>query len=354
MIDRRTFARTVGLGLGAAAVPVGTAQAAAPGAPDGSDPTVRPGTAAGPGAPPAFGPLKRVRAGVLDVGYAETGPPHGPVVICLHGWPYDIHSFAAVAALLAEAGYRVIVPYLRGHGSTVFRSPATARNAQQSAVAVDVVALMDALGIPRAVLAGFDWGARTACVVAALWPERVKALVSAGGYLVTDVRAQRDPLPPKAERTWWYQFYFTTDRGLAALRDPQDRDDLCRLVWEEASPTWRFDDATFARTAAAFDNPDYAAVVVHNYRWRLGLADGERRYDRYERLLAARPPVGVPAIAVDPALDPFLPSTDGAAYRRFFTGPYEHRVLDGVGHNAPQEAPEAFAATVADADRLRG
>ncbi|MBD0694614.1 alpha/beta fold hydrolase [Streptomyces sp. CBMA123] len=355
MIDRRTFTRAVGLGVGATAVSLGAAANASgaaatgagrPGRPAPVIPTVAPGTHT------AFPALRQVRAGVLDIGYAEAGPKHGPVVVCLHGWPYDIHSYVDVAPLLADAGYRVIVPYLRGHGSTTFLSPTAVRNAQQSAVALDVIALLDALGIHRAVLAGFDWGARTAAVVAALWPERVKALVSVGGYLVTDVAAQRNPLPAKAEHTWWYQYYFATDRGRTAMETRQNRHDLARLVWTEASPTWHFDDATFERTAAAFENPDYPAVVVHNYRWRLGLADGERRYDRYEQLLAARPPVTVPTVTLDPALDPFLPSTDGTGYRGFFTGPYEHRVLAGVGHDAPQEAPTAFAQAVVDADRL--
>ncbi|MER5642399.1 alpha/beta hydrolase [Kitasatospora sp. NPDC002227] len=341
MIDRRTF--TTALALGAAAAPLAPA-AAAPLTPAAAAPARPAGPRTG------FAALEQIRAGLLDIGYAEAGPAHGPVVVCLHGWPYDIHSFVDVAPLLADAGYRVIVPYLRGHGTTAFRSPATVRNAQQSAIALDVLALMDALKIHRAVLAGFDWGARTAGILAALWPERVKALVSVGGYLITDVAAQRNPLPPKAEHTWWYQYYFATDRGRAALENRQYRHDLARLVWAEVSPTWRFDDATFARTAAAFDNPDYAAVVVHNYRWRLGLADGERRYDRYEQLLADRPPVTVPTVTLDPALDPFLSATDGAAYRKYFTGPYEHRLLPGVGHNAPQEAPTAFAQAVVDAD----
>ncbi|MEU5387154.1 alpha/beta fold hydrolase [Kitasatospora cineracea] len=350
MISRRTFTTAVGLGLGTlpALAPAATARTAA--TPATRSVQAAPDTA--PGTRTGFTDLRQVRAGVLDIGYAETGPAHGPAVICLHGWPYDIHSFADVAPLLADAGHRVIVPYLRGHGSTAFLSPTTPRNAQQSAVALDVIALMDALGIRRATLAGFDWGSRTATVVAALRPERVRALVPVSGYLVTNVPSQRDPLPPKAERTWWYQYYFATDRGRTAMETRQNRHDLARLVWEEASPTWDFDDATFERTAAAFENPDYAAIVVHNYRWRLGLADGERRYDRYEQLLAARPPVTVPTITLDPALDPFLPATDGAAYRKFFTGPYEHRVLAGTGHNAPQEAPAAFARAVLDAEHL--
>ncbi|MFF2198690.1 alpha/beta fold hydrolase [Streptomyces sp. NPDC058157] len=351
MIDRRTLTTAIGIGA-AAALPVGALPAAAAteaAAAPQAGPRRAPAT---PGGRPGFGALKQVRAGVLDIGYAEAGPAHGPVVVCLHGWPYDIHSFADVAPLLADAGYRVIVPYLRGHGTTAFLSAQTVRNAQQSAVALDVIALMDALKIPEAVLAGFDWGSRTAAVVAALWPGRVKALVPVGGYLVTQVAAQKDPLPPRAERTWWYQYYFATERGRTAMETRRNRHDLCRLVWEEASPTWEFDDSTFERTAAAFDHPDHAAIVVHNYRWRLGLADGERRYDRYERLLATRPPVTVPSLTLAPALDPFLPTTDGSAYRHLFTGPYEHRVLPGVGHNTPQEAPQEFARAVLDADRL--
>ncbi|WP_194916240.1 alpha/beta fold hydrolase [Catenulispora rubra] len=361
MINRRTFTKAVGLGVGATAVSAGGASAAfATGS--GASASASAATSAGrkvpviptiaPGTHTTFSDLKQVRAGVLDIGYAELGPKHGPVAILLHGWPYDIHSFVDVAPLLADAGYRVIVPYLRGHGSTTFVSPSTMRNAQQSAIALDIIALMDALHIHKAVLAGFDWGSRTADIIAALWPERVKALVSTSGYLITNVAAQKNPLPPKAEQVWWYQYYFATDRGQTAMQTPADRDALCRLVWDDVSPTWHFDDATFARTAAAFTNPDYAAIVIHNYRWRLGLADGERRYDRYEQLLAAKPKIAVPTITIDPALDPFLASTDGSGYRVFFTGKYEHRVFSAVGHDAPQEAPTAFAQAVVDADHL--
>ncbi|MEU2391523.1 alpha/beta hydrolase [Streptomyces sp. NPDC007369] len=355
MISRRTFTKAAGLGVGATAVCVGAAPAAAGAAAGRPEQPKRPAPvipATAPGTHTAFTDLKQIHAGVLDVGYAEAGPEHGPVVICLHGWPYDIHSYVDVAPLLAAAGYRVIVPYLRGHGTTSFLSPATVRNAQQSAIALDVIALMDALKIRKAVLAGFDWGSRTAGIIAALWPERVKALVPVSGYLITNVQAQKSPLPPKAEHIWWYQYYFATDRGRVAMETRQYRHDLCRLVWDEVSPTWNFDDTTFERTAAAFENPDYAAIVIHNYRWRLGLADGERCYDRYERALAARPAIGVPTITLDPALDPFLTSTDGAGYRKHFTGAYEHRVLTGIGHDAPQEAPTAFAQAVVDADHL--
>ncbi|MGW2873833.1 alpha/beta fold hydrolase [Kitasatospora sp. NPDC001225] len=349
MIDRRTFTRAVGLGAGTTALSLaalppaaGVAGAAAPAGPAGSPVPGRTG----------FSRLARVRAGVLDVGYAEDGPADGPAVICLHGWPYDIHSYIDVAPLLAARGYRVIVPYLRGHGSTRFLSERTVRNAQQSAVALDVLALMDALGVRRAVLAGFDWGSRTADVIAALWPERVRALVSVGGYLITDVEAQKEPLAPAAEHTWWYQFYFATERGRLAMEDRDRRRELCRLVWRQVSPTWAFDDAVFERTAAAFDNPDYAAIVIHNYRWRLGLADGERRYDELEHRLAARPRIAVPTVTLDPGRDPFTAPGDGASYRDLFTGPYLHRTLPEVGHNVPQEAPEAFARAVLDADRL--
>ncbi|MER7842663.1 alpha/beta hydrolase [Kitasatospora sp. NPDC096077] len=362
MIDRRGFHKSLGLGAGAAALSLTGLSGVAGAAPASSGPArsgpshsgpapVVPSVA--PGTHSSFPALKQVTAGVLDVGYAELGPADGPVVLCLHGWPYDIHSFVDVAPLLAGLGYRVIVPYLRGHGSTRFRSPRTARNGQQAAIARDVLALLDALRIDRAVVAGFDWGARTGDILAALWPERVKALVSVGGYLVTNRDAQRIPLTPAAERTWWYQFYFATERGERAMHDQRLRHDLTRFVWQTVSPTWNFDDATFERTEAAFENPDYAAIVIHNYRWRLSIADGERRYDHDEHLLARKPTIGVPTITLDPALDPFTAAPgDGSSYRAMFTGPYEHRALPGVGHNLPQEAPTSFAQAVVDADRL--
>ncbi|MEX3106640.1 MULTISPECIES: alpha/beta fold hydrolase [unclassified Streptomyces] len=332
MIGRRTFTKAIGTGV--AAVSLGGVRTASAASSD-------------------FSQVKQVRAGLLDVGYAELGPAHGPVVICLHGWPYDIHSYADAAPLLAARGYRVIVPYLRGHGTTRFLSDRTARNAQQSVIALDVLALMDALKIERAVLAGFDWGSRTADIVAALWPERCKALVSVSGYLVTNREANLKPLSATAEHAWWYQYYFATERGKAALETRDLRRDLARLVWETASPTWSFDDATFDRAAAAFDNPDYPAIVLHNYRWRLSLADGERRYDALEKRLAARPTIGVPTITLDPDRDPFTAPGGGTTYRDRFTGPYEHRTLTGIGHNVPQEAPAAFAQAVVDADRLQ-
>ncbi|WP_331764623.1 alpha/beta hydrolase [Streptomyces anthocyanicus] len=359
MINRRTFSKAVGLGTGAAAVSLAGLQAspaaAVPGGGHGTGsggpvPTV---PSVAPGTHTSFHRIKHVRAGLLNVGYAETGPAHGPVVICLHGWPYDIHSFVDVAPLLADQGYRVIVPYLRGHGPTRFLSPRTFRNAQQSAIALDIIALMDALKIDKAVLAGFDWGSRTADIIAALWPQRVKALVSVSGYIITNVDAQKTPIAPQAEHTWWYQYYFATERGRAAMNDDTYRPQLCRLVWDLVSPTWNYDDATFQRTAAAFENPDYPDIVIHNYRWRLGLADGEHRYDRYEKKLFTTPHIHTPTITLDAELDPFTPPPgDGSSYRNHFTGPYDHRTLKGIGHNLPQEAPTAFAQAVIDADHL--
>lgn len=352
MINRRTFTKAMGLGTGAAAVPLAGLQGVSSAAPTSSATPGTPGTPGTPATHTSFPSLKQVKAGLLNVGYAELGPAHGPVVICLHGWPYDIHSYVDVAPLLAAEGYRVIVPYLRGHGTTRFLSPRTFRNGQQSAVALDVIALMDALHIHKAVIAGFDWGSRTGDILAALWPERVKALVAVSGYLVTDRKAQLEPLAAAAEHTWWYQFYFATERGKKAMEDHDHRLQLTRLVWDLVSPTWNFDDATFMRTAAAFDNPDYAAVVIHNYRWRLSVADGERRYDRYEEKLATAPSIAVPTITLDPEKDPFTLPGDGSMYRDKFTGEYEHRTLTGIGHNLRQEAPTAFAQAVVDADRL--
>ena len=343
MINRRTFNTAMGLGTGVGAVSLAGLQGVSSAAPALS-PT--------PGTHTSLPSPKQVKAGLLDVGYAELGPAHGPVVICLHGWPYDIHSYVDVAPLLAAEGYRVIVPYLRGHGTTRFLSARTFRNGQQSAIALDIIALMDALKIHKAVIAGFDWGSRTGDILAALWPERIKALVSVSGYLITDRKAQLEPLAAAAEHTWWYQFYFATERGKKAMEDHDHRLQLTRLVWDLVSPTWSFDDATFARTAAAFDNPDYAAVVIHNYRWRLSVAEGEPRYDRYEQKLATAPPITVPTITLDPEKDPFTLPGNGSMYRDKFTGTYEHRTLTGIGHNLPQEAPTAFAQAVVDADRL--
>ncbi|TQR87104.1 alpha/beta hydrolase [Mycobacterium hodleri] len=291
-----------------------------------------------------FRSFAQVDAGLLNVGYAEDGPADGPPVILLHGWPYDVHSYVDVAPLLAARGFRVIVPFLRGFGSTRFLSDSTFRNGQQAAVAEDVIALMDALDIPKAVVAGFDWGARSADVVAALWPQRCRALVSVSGYIVVDLVANRAPLPPRAEYGWWYQYYFATDRGEAGYR--QNTHDFNKLIWTNASPTWAFDDATYDRSAASFTNPDHVDVVIHNYRWRQGLAPGEPRYDDLERRLAAKPSITVPAITISSDFDG--PAKDGAAYRHLFTGKYAHRVLDGIGHNVPQEAPRQFADAVVE------
>ncbi|WP_327350212.1 alpha/beta hydrolase [Streptomyces sp. NBC_01321] len=296
---------------------------------------------------PPFGPVKQIHAGDLNVGYVEAGPVSGQAVILLHGWPYDIHSYVAVTPLLAAKGYRVVVPYLRGHGTTRFLSSKTPRNAQQSAFAVDIIALMDALGIDRTILAGYDWGSRTGDIIAALWPERCKALISATGYLITNVEANKKPSLPKDEWAWWYQYYFATERGVLGLE--KYRNDLAKLVWRFNSPTWNFDEATFDRTAAAFRNPDYVSIVIDNYRWRLGLAKGERRYDAIEKRLATAPVIEVPTITMDGAHDPFTPPGNGSTYRKKFTGKYAHRTLN-TGHNLPQEAPQAFAEAVVEVD----
>jgi len=299
-----------------------------------------------PGAHTSFGPLKQIDAGLLNVGYAEAGPADGPAVILLHGWPYDIYSFVDVAPLLASAGYRVIVPYVRGYGTTRFLSSDTVRNGQQSVVALDVIALMDALKIQKATIGGFDWGARSANIVAALWPERCKALVSVSGYLIGSQEAGKAPLPPKAELQWWYQYYFATDRG----RDGYDkyRHDFSKLIWQLASPKWDFDDATFDRSAASFDNPDHVAVVIHNYRWRLGLADGERKYDDQEKRLAAGPVITVPTITMEGDANG-APHPEPSTYAKKFSGKYSHRTIKGgIGHNLPQEAPRAFAEAIID------
>ena len=294
-----------------------------------------------------FAPLKQVEAGVLSIAYAEDGPADGPSVILLHGWPYDIHTYAEAAPLLASRGYRVIVPYLRGYGATRFLSSDTLRNAQQSALATDVIALMDALRIDKAILGGCDWGARTANIVAALWPERCKALVSVSGYLIGSQQGNAQPLTPKAELAWWYQFYFATERGRLGYQ--RNRRDFARLIWQLASPRWQFDDATFDRSAEAFDNPDHVAIVIHNYRWRLDLADGAAELAPFEAKLAAAPVITVPTITLEGDANG-APHPDAAAYAKKFSGPYAHRHLTGgVGHNLPQEAPAAFAAAVVDA-----
>jgi pimeloyl-ACP methyl ester carboxylesterase len=302
--------------------------------------------------PPAttasFGPLKQVDAGVLDVGYAEAGPAGGPVVLLLHGWPYDIHSYVEVTPLLAAAGYRVVVPHLRGYGTTRFRSGETFRNGQQSALAVDAVALMDALEIEQAIIAGFDWGARAANVIAALWPERCKAMVSVSGYLIGSPEANKLPLPPAAELQWWYQYYFATERGRAGY--DKYRHDFARLIWQLASPNWDFDAATFDRSAASLDNPDHVSIVIHNYRWRLGLAEGEPELDDLEKRLAGGPVITVPTITLEGDANG-APHPDSSSYANKFSGKYAHRIIGGgVGHNLPQEAPQAFAEAVVEVD----
>jgi pimeloyl-ACP methyl ester carboxylesterase len=299
-----------------------------------------------PGSQGSFGPLKQVDAGALNVGYAEAGPSDGPAVILLHGWPYDIHTYVDVAPLLASKGYRVIVPYLRGYGTTRFLANEAARNGQQSAIAVDIIALMDALKIEKATIGGCDWGARTVNIMAALWPERCRAMVSVSGYLIGNQAAGMMPLPPKAELLWWYQFYFATERGRAGYQ--QYTRDFARLIWQLASPKWQFDDATFNRSAAAFDNPDHVAIVIHNYRWRLGLAEGEPRYEELEKRLAAGPLITIPTITLEGDANG-APHPDPSVYAAKFSGKYEHRLISGgIGHNLPQEAPRAFAQAIVD------
>jgi pimeloyl-ACP methyl ester carboxylesterase len=299
-----------------------------------------------PGTNTSFASMKQINAGLLNVGYAEAGPANGPPVILLHGWPYDIHSFVDVAPLLASAGYRVIVPYLRGYGTTRFLSGDTFRNGQQSVVAEDIVALMDALKIDKATIGGFDWGARTGDIIAALWPERCKALVSVSGYLIGSQEAGKVPLPPSAELQWWYQFYFATERGQVGY--DKYRHDFSKLIWQLASPKWDFDDATFDRTAASFNNPDHVAIVIHNYRWRLGLAEGEPKYDDLEKRLAQGPVITVPTITLEGDANG-APHADPGSYATKFSGRYTHRIIEGgIGHNLPQEAPHAFAEAIVD------
>lgn len=300
-------------------------------------------TTGGGGATP-FSDIRQIRAGTLDVGYVDVGPANGPVAVLLHGWPYDIHAFADVAPRLTAAGYRVIIPHLRGYGCTRFLSADTPRNGQQAAIAVDIIALMDALKIERAVIAGFDWGARTADIMAALWPERCQALVSVSGYLIGSQEGNRKPLPPQAEFQWWYQFYFATERGAAGYA--ANRDDFNKLIWQLASPQWKFDDATYQRSAQSFDNPDHVEIVIHNYRWRLALAEGEAQYDDLEKRLATMPKISVPTITLEGDANG-APHPPPAAYAKQFTGKYEHRTITGgIGHNLPQEAPQAFAEAV--------
>jgi pimeloyl-ACP methyl ester carboxylesterase len=301
-------------------------------------------------APSLFGPVRQIHAGRLDVAYVEVGPPDGQPVLLLHGWPYDIYTYADAAPELGAAGYRVVVPYLRGFGATLFRADDAVRNGQQSALAVDALDLMDALGIESAIIAGCDWGARTANVIAALWPHRCKAMVSVSGYLIGNPQLNRAPLPPPAELSWWYQFYFATERGRSGY--DQYRRDFARLIWRTASPKWYFDDATFARSADSFDNPDHVDIVIHNYRWRLGLAPGEARYDDLERQLADSPVITVPTITLEGDANG-APHPDASTYASKFAGKYTHRTLSGgVGHNLPQEAPEQFLAAILEVDRF--
>jgi pimeloyl-ACP methyl ester carboxylesterase len=343
--DRRRF-------FGSAALTIAAAQLALSGPADAQTaksklaelPRIKPGTHT------SFGTLKQIDAGVLNVGYAEAGPADGPAVILLHGWPYDIYSYVDVAPLLASAGYRVIVPYLRGYGTTRFLSNETFRNGQPSAVAVDIIALMDALKIQKATLAGYDWGARTANIMAALWPERCNAMVSVSGYLIGSQESGKMPLPPKAELQWWYQFYFATERGRAGY--DKYRHDFSKLIWQLASPRWSFDDATFDRSAAAFDNADHVAVVIHNYRWRLGLAEGEPRYADLDKRLAVAPVITVPTITLEGDANG-APHPEPSSYAKMFSGKYTHRTIGGgVGHNLPQEAPQAFAEAVIEAAEI--
>ena len=343
-ISRRSFAMA-GLSVGAALLAPGATYA------EGLQPISSNAILADihgikPGTNTSFGSIKQVDAGLLNIGYAEAGPTNGAPVILLHGWPYDIHSYVDVAPLLASAGYRVTVPHLRGYGTTRFLSDETFRNGQPSVVALDIIALMDALKIEKAIIAGFDWGARTADIMAALWPERCKAIVSVSGYLIGSQAAGKTPLPPEAEFQWWYQFYFATERGQDGYA--KYRHDFSKLIWQLASPKWTFDDATFDRSAASFDNPDHVKIVIHNYRWRQGLAAGESKYDDLEKRLAASPAITVPAITLEGDANG-APHSDPASYRQKFTGKYASRIISGgVGHNLPQEAPQDFAQAVID------
>jgi pimeloyl-ACP methyl ester carboxylesterase len=330
--------------LGAAATAIAASQFATIGSAG-----AQPSAATTSGTHTSFASLRQVDAGLLNVGYAEAGPADGPAVILLHGWPYDIHSYVDVAPILATAGYRVIVPFLRGYGPTQFLSSATFRNGQEAAVAVDVIALMDALKIQKATIGGFDWGARTACIVAALWPERCKAIVSVSGYLITDLKLwgpNGQSLPPGVEYGWWYQYYFSTERGV--LGYGRNRNAFNKLIWKNVSPKWNFDDATFDRTASAFANPDHVAIVIHDYRWRMSLAKGEPKYDDLVRKLSAAPVITVPAITIASDFDGAAAS--GEAYAKKFTGKYSHRIFKGIGHNVPQEAPQAFSKVILDVD----
>jgi len=301
------------------------------------------------GSASSFGPVRQIQAGPLSVGYVESGPAEGPAVVLLHGWPYDIHSYAGVVPLLTSAGYRTVVPYLRGFGSTGFLSRDTFRNAQQSALALDVINLMDALAIESATIAGYDWGARTANIVAALWPERCRALVSVGRYLVTNLRANTLPVSPREEWVWWYQHYFVSDDGRTDYE--QNRYTFARIIWRSCSPNWQFDEATFERTALAFSNADHVRIAVHNYRWRFALAPGEAQFEPLEDKLRHGLVITVPCITIATDVDGATGERDAERSRKCFQGRYSHRVLRGVGHNVPQEAPHAFAKAILDVDR---
>ena len=339
--NRRRFLGTAAMTVAAAELGlIGSAEAQSGKVNPANMPPIKPGTNT------SFGPLKQIDAELLNIGYAEAGPANGRAVVLLHGWPYDIHSYVDVASLLASAGYRVIVPYLRGYGTTRFLSSETFRNGQQSVVALDMIALMDALEIQKAIIGGFDWGARTADIMAALWPERCKALVSVSGYLIGSQESGKIPLPPNAELQWWYQYYFATERGRAGYG--KYRRDFAKLIWQIASPKWTFDDATFDRTAASFDNPDHVSIVIHNYRWRLGLAEGEPKYDDLEKRLVQGPIITVPTITLEGDANG-APHPDASSYAKKFSGKYSHRIINGgVGHNLPQEAPHAFAKAIVD------
>ncbi len=341
---RRRFlgAAAMTLAAGPLITPLAEAQGERPDAPKGQG--------AMPGAARSFPQLRQVKAGALNVSYVEEGPADGPAVMLLHGWPYDIHSFVDVTPVLTSAGYRVIVPFLRGYGPTRFLSSSTVRNGQPAALASDVVDLMDTLKIESATLAGYDWGGRSADIVAAVWPERCRALVAVSGYLIGSQEAGLAPLPPPAELRWWYQYYFATERGRRGY--DKYRHDFAKLIWQIASPKWNFDQATFDRSAAAFDNPDHVDIVIHNYRWRLGLAQGESRYDELERRLAAFPTIGVPTITLEGDANG-ASHPEPSAYAQKFTGKYQHRNLNGgIGHNLPQEAPQAFAQAILDVVKL--
>jgi pimeloyl-ACP methyl ester carboxylesterase len=344
--DRRRFLGTAG----AVASAIAAAQLSLTGCTNTKTVAARParGTIAS-GTTMSFGPVKQIKAGVLNVGYVEAGPASGRPVILMHGFPYDIHSYVEVTPLLAAKGYRVIVPYFRGYGTTRFLSPATPRNVDQAAFALDILALMDALKIKDAILAGYDWGSRTANIIAALWPHRVQAQVSVSGYLITNLAAQKQPLPPAAENAWWYQYYFDTERGVRGLT--KYRYEMGLFIWKFNSPTWHFSKQTYNQTATAFNNPDYVRIVIGNYRWRQSLYPSEPAYAGIESKLQKTPVIAVPTITIDGKYDPFTPPGIAATYRDHFTGKYENRTFD-VGHNVPQEAPQAFTQAVVDAGRL--